>query len=87
MNTERALGTLRIYSRQGCHLCETLIETLQPIVRDRLSLDVVDIDTRPEWQASYGMRIPVVEYDGQFVCQYTLDRDAVRGILENLPES
>lgn len=82
-----APAALTIYSRQGCHLCEVLIDSLQPIVRGRLPLDVRDIDSRPEWQASYGTRVPVVEYRGQFVCQYTLDRDAVRVILDDLPGS
>ncbi len=78
---------LRIYSRPGCHLCEELIEALLPMIRDRLPLEVVDIDSRPDWAAAYGSRIPVVEFNGEFVCQYALDATAVSDILQCQPES
>lgn len=72
---------LRVYSRPGCHLCEQLVEELLPMVRGRLALDVVDIDDSPDWQEAYGTRIPVVEFDGRVVCQYTLDTPAIERIL------
>lgn len=77
----RSLQQIRVYSRAGCHLCEQLIEDLLPIVRQRMRVDVVDIDTSPSWQAEYGTRIPVVEYGGRVICQYTLDREAIFKIL------
>ncbi len=78
---------IRIYSRPGCHLCELLIDELMPLIRGRLELEVVDIDTRPEWKLQYGVRIPVVEYNGEIVCEHHLDTAAIRTILENLPGS
>jgi hypothetical protein len=35
----------------------------------------------------YGIRIPVVEYDGETVCQHHLDTAAIRAILQTLPGS
>jgi len=84
-NEEAAL--LRIYSRPGCHLCEQLVEELLPRIRGRLELEVVDIDTRPDWQEEYGTRIPVVEYAGRFVCQYTLDEEAIGRVLADISAS
>ena len=81
------LSRIRVYSRPGCHLCELLIEELLPLIRGHLELEVVDIDTRPEWLLKYGVRIPVVEYDGQTVCQYHLDTAAIRSILGAPPGS
>jgi hypothetical protein len=75
-------AALRVYSRPGCHLCEQLVEELLPIARGRVDVQVVDIDARPEWREAYGTRIPVVEYRGETVCQYTLDVAAVRRIIE-----
>jgi thioredoxin-like negative regulator of GroEL len=75
---------IRVYSRPGCHLCEQLIEELLPLVRGHLDVEVVDIDSRPDWQAKFGVRIPVVEFDGNFVCQYTLDAPAVREIVATI---
>jgi len=73
---------LRVYSRPGCHLCEQLIEDLLPLARGRVGVEVVDIDTREEWQEAYGTRIPVLEYRGKTVCQYTLDVAVVRRIID-----
>ena len=80
-------GKIFVYSRPGCHLCELLIDELLPLIRGRLELEVIDIETRPELRARYGIRIPVVEYDGQTVCQYHLDATAIRTILSTLPGS
>jgi hypothetical protein len=73
--------TLYIYSRRGCHLCDVLVEELLPLVRGRMDLEVRDIDTRDDWKDRFGVRIPVVEFDGKVVCQYRLDRPAVEAIL------
>jgi hypothetical protein len=72
---------IRVYSRPGCHLCEQLVEELLPLIRGRLELEVIDIDTRAEYASKYGMRIPVVEYDGHTVCQHTLDKERLLQIL------
>ena len=76
---------LRIYSRPGCHLCEQLLEDLMPLVRGRAEIEVVNIDDDVELAREYGTRIPVLEFAGRFVCQYTLDESAIRAILAELP--
>ncbi len=78
---ESGLPSLRVYSRPGCHLCEQLVEEMAPLVRGRLRIEVVDIDSCPDWQRSYGSRIPVVEFKSEFVCQYSLDVVAIQRIL------
>lgn len=75
------MPAIRVYSRRGCHLCEELIEALAPLVRGRLEVEVCDIDTRADWRERYDTEVPVVEYDGEFVCKYHLDRDAIVRIL------
>ena len=80
-------GRIYVYSRPGCHLCELLMEELAPLIRGRLDLEVRNIDSRPEWKLKYGVRIPLVEYDGQTVCQYHLDTAAIHAILDRLPAS
>ncbi len=75
------MDTLQVYSRQGCHLCEALLEELLPVTRGKFEIEVLDVDTRPEWIETYGTRIPVVEYRGRCVCEYRLDIDAIQGIV------
>jgi len=72
-----AQRVLTVYSRRGCHLCELLLEELEPLVRGRASIRVVDVDDREEWCRAYGDRVPVVCCDGDEICQYNLDRRAV----------
>jgi hypothetical protein len=57
------MRALQVYSREGCHLCEALIDELQPLIDGKLKLDVRDIDTNPEWHERWFMDIPVVEYE------------------------
>ena len=73
--------TLYVYSRRGCHLCDVLVEELLPLVRGRLDVEVRDIDSREEWQRRFNVRIPVVEFDGEVLCQYRRDRPAIEAGL------
>jgi predicted thioredoxin/glutaredoxin len=75
------MPAIEVYTRRGCHLCELLIEELLEMAKGRLELDIRDIDTRDDWQQKYDSRVPVVRYDGEFICQYHLDRDALTRIL------
>lgn len=75
------MATLYVYSREGCHLCEVLVEQLLPMIRGRIDLEIRDIDTNPAWHERFWCDIPVVEYDGELVCRHFLDRDAIAGIL------
>ena len=76
-----AAPVLQVYSRVGCHLCEVLIEELLIVVRGRATVEVRDVETRDDWRENYGLRIPVVELDGRFLCQFELDRAAVQDAL------
>ncbi len=72
---------IRVYSRQGCHLCERLIEELLLLLRRRHAVEIRDIDSDMEWQRRFGERIPVVEIDGRVICEVRLDVDAVENAL------
>ena len=73
---------LQVYSRPGCHLCEQLIEELQPLLRGRAEIEVLNIDTRADWAEKYSSRIPVIELGGRFLCEYHLDADAIAAALK-----
>ncbi len=75
------MATFHVYSRQGCHLCEVLIEQLLPLLRGKADVAVHDIDTRPDWREKYDVRIPVLEFEGQVVSQFQLDHEAVTRVL------
>lgn len=81
------MPTLQVYSRPGCHLCEVLIEELLPLVRGALTVEVRDIESRPDWLAKYELRVPVVEYEDRLICRYSLDRGAISELLGSLPQA
>ena len=62
-----------------------MVDELLPLVRGRFEIVVQDIDSREDWKRKYDTRIPVLEYDGEQICQYHLDRGAITRILSNAP--
>jgi len=80
------MPVIEVYSREGCHLCEVLIEDLLALLRGRADVRVHDIDSRPDWLQKYDIRVPVVELEGVVLCEYSLDRDRVLGVLARLAE-
>ena len=75
------MKVIQVYSRAGCHLCEVLIEELGPLVDGKISVEVRDIDSKPEWHERWFADIPVVEFEGNVICMHFLDHDAITGIL------
>jgi len=61
-----------------------MIDELLPLIGGRLALEVHDIDSNPEWTRQYGLRIPVLEFEGRTICEIQLDQRAVRGLLDDL---
>jgi hypothetical protein len=59
-----------------------VVEELAPMCRAAgASLRVLNVDTNPEWQRRYGLRIPVVCGDGEELSDWPLDRMRVAGWL------
>jgi len=55
-----------LYTRQGCHLCESAGRQLRTAARRHpLSVQVVDVDAEPGLAARYGQLVPVVMVDGK----------------------
>jgi glutaredoxin len=52
---------VRLFTRQGCHLCETAWQLLeQSRTQWGFDLTAIDVDTSPELIARYGDCVPVV---------------------------
>jgi glutaredoxin len=57
-----------VFSKEGCHLCEKVIETLNSLsARFDLHVMVVDINDDPSLQDRYSLTIPVVQINGEDV--------------------
>ena len=58
-----------------------MIEELEPILRGRARLAVADVDEKNEWCERFGDRVPVLEFDGDVLCEFRLDTAAVMRAL------
>lgn len=66
------MGSIVLYTRQGCHLCEVAAEIL---AKYRLPFESVDVDTDAQLRERYNECVPVVSIDG---------RDRFRGRIDEL---
>jgi len=74
------VSRLVLYGRRGCHLCEEMLEDLEPLCRG-IPLEIVDVDGDPVLVSRYGARVPVLVADGFELCAGRLDRAALAAVL------
>jgi glutaredoxin len=76
-----------LYTRPGCHLCDVARETVLGL-RERLgfAFDEVDIEADEELELEYGIRIPVVEVDGEEAFEVTVDPGKLASMLASEPD-
>ncbi|MCA1040390.1 glutaredoxin family protein [Bacillus infantis] len=66
---------MRLYTREGCHLCENAKETILALQADHeFELEEVDISSSDDLTERYGLMIPVVELDGEEVQYGRIDQ-------------
>jgi glutaredoxin len=63
-----------LYSRTGCHLCDAARAVLLA-ERSRSPFELVEVDIAgdDDLEREYGIRIPVVEIDGEERFEYEVD--------------
>jgi len=74
---------LTIVHRDGCHLCEEMIEAVRRLGEAiRLPpVEIVDVDSDLQLQRRYGVSVPVLLLDGSPVCKFVLDEPELRRLL------
>lgn len=66
-----------VYTRQGCGLCAVAEERVRAEAR-RADVRLVDVDTDPDLQRRYHVRVPVVTVDGAEVAEVQVAPGDVR---------
>ncbi len=77
--------TLVVYSREGCHLCEDMLETLrqyQPELGYRL--EVYDIDDDVSLLEQFNAQVPVVYFNGKELMRYFFELPTLKTALESI---
>jgi glutaredoxin len=76
------MHAVRLFTRPGCHLCEDArLEILR--VRDRFSFafEEVDIEGDDDLVRDYGIRIPVVDVDGEEAFEIRVDAERLAELV------
>lgn len=74
--------TLTLYYREGCHLCETMLQALRGLQSyPAFEISLVDIDRDPELRRRYDEWVPVLLGGEQEICHYHLDLPALEAFL------
>ncbi|HEX7609183.1 MAG TPA: glutaredoxin family protein [Solirubrobacteraceae bacterium] len=78
------MTVVTVYSKPDCHLCEDAMAILGGL-RDELgfTLRELDISADDALHRAYFERIPVVEVDGEELCEYFVQEAVVRERLES----
>jgi glutaredoxin len=71
-----------LYGKAGCHLCEDAREAIEPL-RAELGFELreVDVALDPVLHRRFGERIPVLEVDGEEVCELGVEVAELRARL------
>jgi hypothetical protein len=74
---------LVVLSRDGCHLCEQMLLELAALEQaGRIpAIQVLDVDSDPELARQYGLKVPVLLFQGSVVSHYTLNSNELLRIL------
>ena len=72
-----------VFSRQGCHLCEEAIQTLEKLKRElQFEIEIKFIDGLTELEKLYGEQVPVIHIDGEHHDFYKVDPIRFKTSLE-----
>ncbi len=74
---------LLLLSREGCGLCEEFAAELAALAA-QISLppiEIADVDSNPDWQRRYGLKIPVLLWDGEPVLTTFFDAAELRRLF------
>ena len=82
--TDRPVVTL--FGRPGCHLCDEARAGLLEMRRSGAGFELVEVDIESDENLHRSMLelIPVIDVDGDRVCELFLDQDAILGRLGTL---
>ena len=67
-----------LYTRRGCHLCE---EAEDLLAAHGVPAALVDVDEAPEAATRYGLRVPVLEIDGEVVLEGRFQERQLAAVL------
>jgi len=78
-----APGSLVIYTRRDCSLCETMAAGVRAALGAAAPVTMVEIDDDPALVKRFGADVPVLCLDDEVLCKHFLDADRLRAALQS----
>jgi glutaredoxin len=70
------MKSVTVYSRTGCHLCESAIAQIESVKSDlNFNLEIKLIDDNPDLEKQYGEQVPVILINDQPHDYWRVDLD------------
>ena len=78
---------LVVISREGCGLCEDMLQGLAELERTQSipPVNIIDVDSDPELARQFGIKVPVLLFDGSVICHYTLNSNELLRLVGRPP--
>lgn len=77
------MAELILYYREGCHLCEAMLQALRGLqLQLGFELQLVDVDRDPGLLRRYGEWVPVLCMGEREICHYHLDEQVLLQALD-----
>lgn len=75
-----------LFSRNGCHLCDSAVATLEKVQKEMKSSEtfeifITKIDGNPELEKLYGDYVPVIHINGKHHDFYRVDEERFKKAL------
>lgn len=84
MSEPTAIATVTVFSKPGCHLCDEAMAVLRRLQGElAFALQERDITADEALHRAYFERIPVIELDGEEVCEWFVEEALLRERLES----
>jgi len=69
---------LVVYTREGCHLCDALVDELAQFCSKKpYTFSTIEISYNDHLELRYGSMVPVVTFEENIICHYFLDTDLI----------
>ena len=77
--------TVQVYSRDGCHLCEAALRTLEKLQEELVFvIDEIFIDANQELEGKYGEQVPVILINGEPHDFFKVDPERFKKVFATL---
>lgn len=78
------MNHLILYTKQGCHLCDVMKETVLKVKNDlEFKLELKNIEATKELNLRFKTEIPVLTVNGRIFAKYSLDENKLRKKLNS----